>query len=487
MKKNIGLFLGIGLAAIFVIFIELDSDPKKTRMAAIAILMAIFWITEAIPLAVTAMLPLVLFPFANIASTKLVAGQYMNSTVFLLLGGFLIALAMQRWHLHKRIALAVLVRFGGHPVSLLFGFILATAGLSMWISNTATTLVMLPIALAILARYETILTPEQGHRYGVALLLSIAYSASVGGMMTLVGTAPNLVFSQFYETTTGASIGFLQWMMLSIPIGISMLLMLTLIIHVLFLQQLPASAQLKRLVKKEQADLGVISYEEKMVLLVFLATAILWITRKGIIISGFSIPGWNELGAFGKLLDDGSVAVAMAALLFFIPASQRNMDGSRKRLLNDDVFAQLPWSVVILFGGGFALAYGFSESGLSIYLASLLQGLKTVSLPVLIVMVTAGMSLLTELTSNTATTQLVMPIIISASDAIGVLPVWLMIPTTFAASCAFMFPVATPPNAIIFGSGKVQVIEMVKVGIILNSIGILLISLMSLWLIPRIF
>ncbi len=476
MRLNkIGLLLGGVLAMAILLFADLDGHPDTTRMAAIAVLMSVFWITEAIPLAATALIPLGLLPLLGIASSKNVAAQYMNSTVFLLLGGFMIALAMQRWQLHKRIALTVLSRFGGHPGALLCGFMLASAGLSMWISNTATTLMMLPIALAILSRYETLLTAEQGHRFTVALLLSIAYSASIGGMMTLVGTAPNLVFARFYEAVSGQTIGFAQWMILSLPIGLIMLIALGVIVAGLYIRKLPPSAELKQVVLREKNALGALRYEEKMVLLVFAVTALLWITRKGIRIGAWQLQGWGDILLYGKMIDDGSVAIFMAMLLFFIPART----GGLTTLLDETVFINLPWSIVLLFGGGFALAYGFSESGLSVYLASQLQGLDAAELPLIVFSVTAGMSLLTEMTSNTATTQLVMPILLSVSEVIKVSPVFLMLPATLAASCAFMFPVATPPNAIIFGSGKIRVIEMVTLGFLLNTVAIGIISSMT--------
>ena len=397
----------------------------------------------------------------------------------------MIALAMQRWNLHKRIALNVLAVCGGHPSRLLLGFILATAGLSMWISNTATTLVMLPIALAILSRYETTLSIEEGRRFAIGLLLSIAYSASIGGMMTLVGTAPNLVFARFYEAATGVSVGFAQWMLLSMPIGILMLFVLATMMCGIYLRELPSSNELKKIVIDEKSRLGRMSKEEKIVMLVFATTALLWITRKGLHLGGLSLQGWGEIITYGKLIDDGSVAVGMAVLLFFIPARLAN--GTKTTILNNEVFAQLPWPVVLLFGGGFALAFGFSESGLSTQLASQLQALKAAGLPMIIASITAGMTLLTELTSNTATTQLVMPILQSASGVIEVSPVLLMAPAALSASCAFMFPVATPPNAIIFGSGKLRVIDMVIMGSVLNVAAITIISLMSYWLVPIVF
>ena len=482
IMKRMGLVIGITFPIIILLFASFGESVQTSRMAAVAIMMSIFWITEAIPLAATALLPLTLFPILGIASSEATASQYMNSTVFLLIGGFMIALAMQRWNLHKRIALNVLALFGGQPLLLVLGFMLATAGLSMWISNTATTLMMLPIALAIISRYEKFLSTKQAHRFTLGLLLSIAYSASVGGMMTLVGTAPNLVFARFYQLVSGESVGFAQWMLIAVPVGLSMLVALFAIISMLYLRKLPSSSNLKQLVVAEKNQLGKISSAEKAVLIVFIITATLWITRKGIKVGDLFVQGWSGYLSFGKMIDDGSVAVAMATLLFFIPAKGKK--GEKCFLLDKDVFSELPWSIVLLFGGGFALAFGFSESGLSAYLAEQLQGLKTVSLPVLILSVSAGMNLLTELTSNTATTQLVMPILLSTAKVLEITPVWLMLPAVLSASCAFMFPVATPPNAIIFGSGKIKVFEMVRVGLILNIIAIAIISCISYWLIP---
>ncbi|MCF6249758.1 MAG: SLC13 family permease [Methylococcaceae bacterium] len=451
-------------------------------MAACAVMMSIFWITEAIPLAATALIPLTLFPVLGIASSKATAAQYMNSTVFLLIGGFIIALAMQRWNLHKRIALNILAVCGGHPVQLVLGFMLATAGLSMWISNTATTLMMLPIALAIISRYEQFLTEQQAHRFTLGLLLSIAYSASIGGMMTLVGTAPNLVFARFHQLVSGESVGFAQWMMMAIPVGLSLLIALFAILSMLYLRKLPNSNDLKQLVITEKSQLGTFGSAEITVLIVFILTATLWITRKGIAVGGLVFQGWSSYLPYGEMIDDGSVAVAMATILFFIPATGDK--GETTTILDKKVFSELPWSIVLLFGGGFALAYGFSESGLSAHLAIQLQGLKSVSLYLLILSISTGMNLLTELTSNTATTQLVMPILLSTAKVMEIHPVWLMLPATLSASCAFMFPVATPPNAIIFGSGRIKVFEMVRVGFVLNIISVVIISCISYWLIP---
>ncbi len=474
--KQVGLVLGCLLPVLLLLFGRMGDSETITAMAAVAVMMSVFWITEAIPLAATALIPLAVYPLFGISTSKAVAGQYMNSTVFLLIGGFMIALAMQRWNLHKRIALTVLSFFGVRPQMLLLGFMAVTAGLSMWISNTATTLVMLPIALAILSRYEDFLSPQQNYRLTVGLLLSIAYSASIGGMMTLVGTAPNLVFSRVYEMVAGVSVGFSQWMMVAVPVGVAMLVLVAITMMAIFLRGCPTPRGLENIIEEERKRLGPMRYEEKVVLIVFLMTAFLWITRKGISIQGHLLQGWSDKLGLGGWVDDGSVAIAMALILFFIPA--RSEAEEKTTVLDEKVFSQLPWSVVVLFGGGFALAFGFSESGLSAHLASQLQGLKGVALPVVVLAVTSVMTMLTELTSNTATTQLVLPILQSASIVLDIKPAFLMVPATLAASCAFMFPVATPPNAIIFGSGRVKVMEMVRVGVIVNIMAIGVIALL---------
>lgn len=321
--KRIGLVAGITFPVIILVFASFGESVQTSRMAAVAIMMSIFWITEAIPLAATALLPLTLFPILGIASSKATASQYMNSTVFLLIGGFMIALAMQKWNLHKRIALNVLALFGGQPLLLVLGFMLATAGLSMWISNTATTLMMLPIALAIISHYKIFLSTRQAHQFTLGLLLSIAYSASIGGMMTLVGTAPNLVFARFYQLISDESVGFAQWMLIAVPIGLSMLVALFAIISMLYLRKLPGSSNLKQLVEAGKNQLGRISSAEKSVLIVFIITATLWITRKGIKVGDLFVQGWSGYLSFGKMIDDGSVAVAMATLLFLYQLKEK--------------------------------------------------------------------------------------------------------------------------------------------------------------------
>ncbi|BCX88133.1 solute carrier family 13, member 2/3/5 [Methylomarinovum tepidoasis] len=459
--------------------------PETGAMAAVAGLMACLWLTEAIPLAVTALLPLVLFPLLGIAATKAVAAKYMNATVFLLLGGFLIAQALERWQLHRRIALGVLGVFGGRPVAVLAGFVCATAFLSMWISNTASTLVMLPIASAVLSRFEALLPAEQARCFAVALLLALAYAASLGGVMSLVGSPPNLVFARLYQEATGVEVDFLRWTLVGLPVGATLLAVLVGYLALVYLRRLESGVDLAGVVAAERAALGPMGREEKAVAGVFAATALLWLTRKGVTLGNLRLPGWQSWLPHGGMVDDGTVAIAMAVLLFLLPA--RREDGGRTTLLDATVFSRLPWGVVILFGGGFALASGFVDSGLSAWLAARLGNFAGIGRLGAVTLMAAGMTFLTELTSNTATTQLVLPLLASLARVLHLEPVWLMLPAALSASCAFMFPVATPPNAIVFASGRLAIGDMVKTGLLLNLVGIAVVVAVTSGLIPLLF
>ncbi len=288
MKKT-GLIFAFTLAGLVLLFADFGGNPAITHMAAIAIFMSALWISEAIPLAATALIPLVAFPLLGISSGKTVAATYINSTIFLFIGGFLIALAMEQWNLHKRIALNLLTLFGGHPTRVVMGFIVATAFLSMWVSNTATTIAMLPVALAIISRFEKLMPAEQTERFSTGLLLSVAYSASIGGMMTLVGTPPNLVFSRIYEISTGGekAISFVQWMGLGVPVGLTMLLILILYMTFFYFRKMKFEVSLDAVIEKERRDLGRMSQEEKDVAFIFATTALLWI--KGLLLLGCQV------------------------------------------------------------------------------------------------------------------------------------------------------------------------------------------------------
>ena len=481
-SQKVGLVLGPFLFAV-TLFLNLDpANPTVTRMAAVAVLMATWWITDAIPLSATALLPLVLYPLLGIMKTRDCAPIYVNSTIFLFIGGFMIAVTMEKWRLHKRIALWVIRRIGGGPARIILGFMVAAAFLSMWISNTATAIMMVPIAMAIILQLEERYGIKACHSFTVALMLGIAYACSLGGMATLVGTPPNLSFARIFEITfpDAEPIAFGQWLVMAFPITLVMLALVWLLLTRVFFRFSKSFDVDRNVVKREYAALGKISFEERAVLAVFAATAIGWIFREDLVLGILTIPGWSRLVPRADLIDDATVAVAMAMILFFIPT--RSPKAAGPTVMGVDVFGRIPWHIVLLFGGGFALAQGFRQTGLSEFIGVRFAGLEGVPPVVMIALTCTGLTFLTELTSNTATTEMILPILASVAVAIKVNPLLLMIPATLSASCAFMMPVATPPNTIIFGSGRITIAEMAKVGIIINLIGVLVITVVFYFL-----
>jgi sodium-dependent dicarboxylate transporter 2/3/5 len=465
------------------LFLDLDPfRPEVTRMAAVAVLMATWWITDAIPLSATALLPLVLYPALGIMKTRECAPIYVNSTIFLFIGGFMIAVTMEKWQLHKRIALWIVRRIGGGPSRLILGFMVAAAFLSMWISNTATAIMMVPIAVAIILQLEERFGMSACHPFTVALMLGIAYACSLGGMATLVGTPPNLSFSRIFEITfpDAEPIAFGQWLVMALPITAILLTVVWLLLTRVFFRFGTSFAIDRDVVKREYAGLGGMSFEERAVFAVFAATAFGWVFRKDLVLGVLTIPGWSRLLPNANLIDDATVAIGMAMILFFIPTRSRNADSPM--VMGVDVFTKIPWHIVLLFGGGFALAQGFRATGLSELIGTRFAGLEGVPPLAMITLVCGGLTFLTELTSNTATTEMILPILASVAVAMKSNPLLLMIPATLSASCAFMMPVATPPNAIIFGSGRIKIAEMARVGLAINLIGVLVISLVFYFL-----
>lgn len=473
--KKSGVITGLILFLLIIFFTDLDpSNPQLTIMAAIAVLMAVWWITEAIPLSVTSLIPLVLFPLFGILSGDKIAESYINSVIFLFLGGFMIAIAIEEWDLHKRIALKIITYFGGNPTSVIIGFMISCALLSMWISNTATAIMMLPIGLAIIKKLESEYGEQRIHNFSVTILLGMAYACSLGGIATLVGTPPNLVFLKTLNIIypEAPQIGFGQWMLLGLPISILMLTF-TIIILTKFYFKIDKEIRIKKeFVKEEYKKLGVLTFEQKTVSIVFLITALLWIFRADLNLGFILLPGWNRLLPYPEFVNDGTVAITMAVILFFIPAKSKETT-----LLDQTVFKKIPWGIILLFGGGFALANGFTSTGLTLYVGEKLSSLSSLS-PVLIVIITAAIiSFLTELTSNTAATQMTLPIVASVAVSIGMNPLLLMLTATFSASMAFMLPVATPPNTIVFASDRIRISEMARAGFALNIAGVIIISL----------
>jgi sodium-dependent dicarboxylate transporter 2/3/5 len=450
--------------------------PIVTRMAAVAALMSVWWITDAIPLFATALLPMVLYPLLGIMTGKAAAPIYMNSTIFLFLGGFMIALTMEKWQLHRRIALFIVRLMGGGPSRIVFGFMLAAAFLSMWISNTATAIMMVPIGMAIVYQMEEKFGEPETHTFSVGLMLGIAYACSLGGIATLVGTPPNLSFARIFAISfpQAPPVTFGLWFLLGVPISAIMLVVVWFLLTKVFFR-VPANIITDRsLVDQEYEALGPSSFEEKIVLIVFFSTALLWVFRVKLNLGFLSIPGWSQLLPTAKLLDDGTVAMFMASIMFLIPTRTQGVDSAT--IMGPDVIRNLPWDIVLLFGGGFALAQGFQTTGLSTLIGNQFAGLAGMPPIIMIVLICLTLTFLTELTSNTATTEMILPILASVSYAMTVNPLLFMIPATVSASCAFMMPVATPPNAIVFGSRRVSIAEMARTGFFINLIGVVVIT-----------
>ena len=468
------LWAGPVVAFVLIFFYHPDiAHPEIGYTLAIAAWMAIWWITEPVPLAITSLLPVVLFPLLSIMDGQTVSSAYFNHVIFLFIGGFLIALAMQRWDLHKRIALNILNITGIGKSKLLLGFMLATALLSMWMSNTATAMMIVPILMSVLAEIEP--EPAKKKSFSTGLLLGVAYSASIGGIMTLVGTPPNLSFLRIYQVMFphAPAITFLQWMLFAVPTGI---LLLAAAFSLLFLRYAKGSetnqAAKDLPIRQMKKDLGPMSREEKIVLICFLLMALLWITRSDIGIGMTTIKGWASL--FGKpaFINDGTVAIALSLPLFMIPA--KGQAGSW--IMDWETASHLPWDIVLLFGGGFALANGFRDSGLSLWLGGQLEGISVLPPVIIILIICLLVTFLTELTSNTATTEMILPVLAGMAIATHTHPLFFMVPATLSASMAFMLPAATPPNAIIFGTRRVTILEMARTGFWLNLIGAVIIT-----------
>ncbi len=472
--RTTGARIGLWLGPLLFVLVEIlfrPADAAITHMAAIAVLMVVWWISEAIPLAATALLPLVLFPLFGISSGKDVARVYMNSTIFLFIGGFILALAMQRWQLHQRIALRIIGWFHGSASMMLLGFMLTSAFLSMWISNTATATMLLPIGLAVYTGVADDLDEAARQKLLTALMLGIAYACSIGGVSTLIGTPPNMAFQRIYSISfpQAVEISFAQWLFFALPISLSMLTLSWVVISRRYtrrITRLPAAQAMQSLHNP-------MSYEQKAVATVFCLTALAWIFRRDINLGITVVPGWSSFLPHPGLIDDGTVAIFAALALFLLPAKHRERHAT---LVDVDTIAAIPWKIVLLFGGGFALAKGFTLSGLADYVGQQFLVLKEVDTLSLIAGIASMVVFLTEVTSNTATAEMLLPLVASIAQAIEVHPLLLMLPVTLAASMAFMMPVATPPNAIVFASGKLRIQDMVTTGFILNLLAILVIS-----------
>jgi len=456
--------LGPLLFTIFYFFIHPPGMSAEAHaVLASTLWVATWWITEAIPIPVTSLLPIVLFPLTGGLDLQSTTAAFGHRLIFLYIGGFIIAIAIEHWGLHKRIALNIIYLIGTNMSLIILGFMIATAFLSMWISNTATSVMMLPIGMAIVSQLRESAPGQESTTlvFGKTLMLAIAYSASIGGIATLIGTPPNLVLAGVVQQTYGVEITFTQWMMFGLPISVFLLLVcwqyLVRLAFPIKRQTFPGGrAEIKR-----QLDLlGKISREEIMVAVVFGLTALAWISRS------FLLKKWLPG------IDDTIIAIFFAVILFLLPSRQKG-----KPLIDWEAAVKLPWGIILLFGGGLALAAGFSESGLAAWIGSQMSLLEGVALIILLAVLITVVNFLTEITSNLATTSMILPILAPMAFGIQVHPFSLMVAATVAASCAFMLPVATPPNAVVFGSGYLRIPDMVRTGIWMNFLSIFLITL----------
>ncbi|MBC7199247.1 MAG: DASS family sodium-coupled anion symporter [Pseudomonas balearica] len=465
----IGLFLGpLLLGACLLTDPPAGLSETAWRTVGMAAMMAVWWSTEAIPIPATSLLPVLLIPLLGIDSLAKATAPYANPTIFLFLGGFLLGLAMQRWNLHKRIALATLLAVGNQPSRQIAGFMIATAFISMWVSNTATSIMMLPIGLSVIGLLTEGSAREQSERFATALLLGIAYAASVGGIATLIGTPPNALLAAFLRENHDVHIGFGQWMLLGVPVTAGMLLFTWWWLTRGGFRL--SGGDSRSMLQQEMAALGPMSRQEKLVALIFTLAALAWIFQP---LLAEPLPGLN----------DTSIAIGAALLLFLIPANVQE----RTFLLDWQTANKLPWGVLLLFGGGLSLAGVIGASGLAEWIAQSLGGLDMLPLILMIGLVALVITFLTEITSNTATAAAFLPLLGALAVAQGLPPQMLAIPAAIAASCAFMMPVATPPNAIVFGTGEMRIQSMIKAGFALNLFGVFFVTLLCYGLIGLIW
>ena len=474
-KNIIGLILGPILFSVIMIFVDAEglSFEAKCILASTA-WMAVWWVTECVPISVTALLPIVLFPLTGGMDLSTTTAAYGHKLVFLFVGGFLIALAIEKWHLHKRLALNIIRVTGSNKSRVILGFMLATAFLSMWISNTATSIMILPVGLAIISQLkdDPKTVENENEFFGKSLMIAIAYSASIGGMATLIGTPPNMVLAGVVEESYGIKLNMFDWMKFGVPLSSFLLIIcwfyLTKIAFKFKNEEFSAGRnEIQRQIKK----LGRFSNEEIKVLIVFTLTALGWIFR-------------GSIETIFPMIDDTIIAIFFAVSLFIIPTKNQKTN-TTLLVWNDTV--KLPWGILILFGGGMAIASAFGKSGLALWIADLLQNLNDVSLFLIILIVVTSINLLTEVTSNMATTAMLLPVLVTIALAIDVHPYFLLVAATLAASCAFMLPISTPPNAVVFGSGFLKIEDMFKKGVWMNLISIITITLVVYYILPYVF
>ena len=474
LRENFGFLLGVTSAVVVMLLPTpegLSLEAHKT--AALFLLMGIWWATEAVPVAVTALVPLALFPMLGIVDIQSAANPYANKTIYLFFGGFLIATAIQKWDLHKRIALFVLEYAGSNGASLILGFMLTAAVISMWVMNTATTIMLLPIGLAVITVVkETVkgLSKKEMESFQLALLLGIAYGATIGGMSTLIGTGPNGMLAAFMADNYNLDISFVDWMKVGVPLSAVMLPCSWLILtRVIFKVEFETSQETKDLLSSMKQELGKFDGAEFKVFVVFVLTAITWMLRTVL----------DDINGLEGLSDAG-IAMISALILFLLPSGDKEKRGA---LLEwKDAQENVPWGLLVLFGGGLSLANAVQATGLAVWMGNLIP--QGISIVLIVILVVTMIIFLTELTSNMATTATFLPVVAAIAIQSDFNPLLVTAAVALAASCAFMLPVATPPNAIVFGSGLIRVPQMARAGFLINVLGILVVSFVAAVSVP---
>ncbi|MCH7411896.1 DASS family sodium-coupled anion symporter [Belliella sp. R4-6] len=470
----IGRILGPVMFLLIYYFAKPDGmSPEALSMLAVTAWVATWWITEAIPIAATSLLPLVLLPILGALSIQDTAKSYSHPMVLLYMGGFMIAMSIEKWNLHKRIALHTIRFIGSNTRLIILGFMVATAFLSMWISNTATSLMMLPIAIAVSTQLtgDTVRSRTE-NKFGKALLLGVAYSASIGGLATLIGTPTNIILASVIKEIYQYEISFNQWMLFGLPISLIMLLLTWYYLtHLAF--KFDSNQNFlsgKKEIDQQLEKIGLMTIEEKRVSWVFGAVSLAWITRT------------EYLQKLIPALDDTIIALSGVLFLFVIPSSKPNI-----KLLDWKTAEKIPWGVLLLFGGGLSLAEGFSSTGLAEWIGHQFVFLDFIAFGLFLLIIIVSVNFLTEITSNMATASMLLPILAAISYSMGVHPFGLMVGATMASSCAFMLPVATPPNAVVFGSGYLEMKDMIKAGFWLNILSIIVIAAFTRYYLPAVW
>lgn len=475
-KRYIFQLFGPFLALLFWFFIELDqSNHNVSLMAGVALWMCTWWFTEAVNLAVTALIPVFILPVLGLSDCKSVAQQYSDSIIFLFIGGFMLAFAIEKWNFHKRIALKILSLVGKSPSTILMGIMISTYLISNWISNTATTMMLFSAVFALISETKEHIK-SNNHRFAAALLLGLAFSATIGGMATPVGTPPNMYFFKAYHQAfpLNDDLNFLSWSKIGYPISFSFLVITFIVLNYYFLHKKVNIEIERQYFAMSYKKLGAFSWEEKCVATLFVFCILLWFTRADIDFGQFHFYGWNHIFKTPKFIDDSFVAILAALLLFLIPSKKNKGEA----LLVWEDAKKLRYDIILMFGSGFALAYGFEVSGLSNWLAASLSVLKGVSPFLIILGICVIVTIISEFASNIASIQLAIPVMMALHKDLDVHPLLLMMPATFAASLGFMLPVATAANTIVFGTRQINIKDMFKVGIVLDIAGILIITIL---------